>query len=216
MISSRSHQTIGLNVILVGLLMLSLQGCFVINLLPSGKLSRYTQQVVLEKDFPAYYAMDEKGHAGTKLGTLQGHAGDTITTLGYFSGDMWETTTYFLIIVDGREVYIDRQDVLTADDQLYRRLSNPFNLTFQEDYKAWDHALNYIRNHTGMPVEIASDVLIKTKSVDDSTSISYLVTRLEQSSSVQYEIICRSFVPGFDATREARRMAFYMVTGRNY
>ncbi len=195
--------------------MLLLQGCFIINLLPSGKLSRYTQQVVLDKDYPVYYAMNADETPGMKIGTLRERAGDTITTLGLFSGGV-RFATYFLIMTDSNEVYIDRQDVLTPDDQLFRRLGNPFSVAFREDFDAWDRARDYIRSHTDVPIEIANDNLIKTSSVSDSTSIHYLVTRLVKSKNVEYEIICRSFLPNFNADREARRMAFYMVTGRKY
>lgn len=216
MSSNRIHRFLGMNTIMVVLVSLSLQGCFIFSFFPSGKLSRYTQRVVLRNDVPAYYAIDEKGSPGKKIGALSSHTGDTLTTLGYYSGDIWESTTYFLIKVEGQEVYIDRHDALTADDQIMRRLRIPFSLTHKEDEYAWRRAMDYIKSSSSPPIEIASDVLIKTSSVSDSTSISYLVMRVVLSDSVEYEIICKSFLPRFDADTEARHMAFYMVTGRRY
>lgn len=180
-----------------------------------GTLRRGKLQVVLDKDLPNYYAKDADDLPGGSLGTLTMYAGDTMMTHGILTGSALRSS-YYLIVFDNREVYIRREDVLTPDDQIFRSVRNPFSVPFREDFDAWNRARDYVRNHTAVPIEIANDNLIKTSSLSDSTSIHYLVTRITRARDVEYEIICRSHVRGFSGDREARVMAFYMVTGRMY
>jgi hypothetical protein len=106
--------------------------------------------------------------------------------------------------------------VLTPDDQIYRRLGDKFKLNLSEDEDVWYRALTYVNNQPSSVIEVANESLIKTKSSTDTASVSYLLTRVEQDTQVEYEIICKSMRKDFDPKKESNQLSFYMVTGRMY
>jgi hypothetical protein len=187
------------------------EGCFLL----SGKLYRSELKVVLVNDKPSYYRMTGDQSPGDRIGTLDKLAGDTITTIGKYGGGAW-TNSYYLIMVGAQQVYLLRSEVLTPDDQIYRRLGDKFKLPLIEDEDAWSRALDYVKDQPSSVIEVSNESLIKTKSSSDTSSISYLLTRVEQDTLVEYEIICKSLRKDFDPSREANQLAFYMVTGRTY
>ncbi|MBS1538321.1 MAG: hypothetical protein JST20_11300 [Bacteroidetes bacterium] len=197
-------------VVLFSLLLVLVSGCFLFQ----GSLYRSNLKVVLIKDNPGFVGKDSDEKPSGYLGTLPLRIGDTITTIGRYSGGF--EATYYLILEHQKEVYISRADVLTPDDQLYQRLRSRFTLSFSEDEAAWGRASVYVKNHTVIPIGIVSENLLKTQSNNDSTAINYLITRVEQSNNVEYEIVCRSRRPDFNPNMEAKQLAFYMITGRKY
>ncbi|MFZ1730473.1 MAG: hypothetical protein WBQ23_10335 [Bacteroidota bacterium] len=191
-------------------------GCEFIISMFDGTLYPGNMQVVLNKDRPSYRARGEKNNPGNTIGTLDRRAGDTVNTIGWYKGGFGGISV-FLIRLETQEVYIDREDVLTPDDQIYSLLgSGAFSLTHMEDNDAWNRAWDYIESHAGTPIDVASENLIKTTSSTDTASIQYIVTRAILEYTVNYEIICRSSRPGFNAADEANQMAFFMATGRMF
>ena len=187
------------------------EGCFLL----SGKLYRSELKVVLVNDKPSYHDKAEDEAPGNRIGTLDKMAGDTITTIGKYGGGVW-ANSYYLTIVGSQQVYILRSELLTPDDQIFRRLGDKFKLPIAADEDAWSRALDYIKDQPASVIEVANESLIKTKSSTDTSSISYLLTRVEQDTLVEYEIICKSLRRDFGPNHEANQLAFYMVTGRRY
>ena len=185
-------------------------GCFLLE----GSLRRGNSSVLLMKDHPQYVEKDAQDKPMGAVGNLPNRKGETINTIGFYSGGL--QTSYFLVVANKKEVYISRADVLTPDDQLYQSLGSKFKLKPAEDYAAWSRALQYVKNQSSLPLEIANDNLIKSKSTHDTASVSYIITRVPGRMHVEYEIVCQSNHKDFYLNAEANQVAFYMVTGRVY
>jgi len=202
--------TMKIRLIVCTFFLVSLSSCFLF----LGSLSRSKLNVVLIKDNPKYIGKDREERPIGNLGTLPMHKGETLLTIGRYGGGIEQN--YFLISYNGQEVYIYRDDVLTPDDVLYQKLGSKFKVSISEDTYVRERAKGYINQHSHSDIEISTENLLKTKSVSDSSAISFIVTRVVQVNTVEYEIICKSLKPGFDANIEANQLAFFMVTGRTY
>lgn len=198
-------------VIIAAALLLVLEGCF----LMKGHQYRQSESVVVATDHPSVYAVETEGAPGERIGTSDMRAGDTITILGYYYGGLLEET-YCIVRHGSGEAYLLRSDVLTADDQLYRRLGPRFDVALREDPATWERARTYLVEQCGRTLQVASDELIKTAASGDTTEVAYLITRVPTGGRVEYEIVCTARGAGVDADSTARGLAFYMVSGRRY
>jgi hypothetical protein len=181
----------------------------------SSKLVRRSIRVVVVTEHAPAYAINSDASVGPAVGSLSDHAGDTITALGVYGGGLMEPT-YHIVLNEGREVYVKNGDLLTEDDHLWSRSSPNIRMERADDQTAWGRAIAYIIHHSGTRIEISSSHLIQTEAPADTSSVSYLVTRIPTREWVEYSITCRSKRKGFDSIDSARRMAFFMASGHDY